>query len=90
MAKRKRELTPAEKRERIYAAARDAFKRLQAGEAITEREARLLRKMYDSFIELNNIFAPSIKKVLKAQSREIDNALEDADIDDEDDEDDDD
>ena len=89
MARKAREPTPAERREQIYADTRVAFSKLNKGKPLTDREARLLSKMHRTFLELYDVFRPSIKRTLTAQSEEI-AALLESDSDDDTDEDEDD
>ena len=79
--RRTREPTPQEKREQIYADTKEAFAKLKAGDELTEREARLLKKMHTTFLELYDVFKPSIISTLRKQGQEIDALLEEAESD---------
>ncbi len=79
----------AEKRAELLETARVAFSKLKRGKAITEREARILKKCHDSFLELYEVFKPTLRDTLRDQGALIYSLLEQDDDEEEDDEEDD-
>jgi hypothetical protein len=80
--------TAEERRAEMYDTVKATLKKLKRGQAVTERELRLTKKCYIAFMELFDVFRPSIKSTLEAQQAEIDELIasyEDSDEEDEDD-----
>lgn len=69
----------AEKRAEMYETGREAFAKLKKGKALTEREARILQNLHRTFLELNEVFKPTIRETLRSQSELIENLLDEAD-----------
>lgn len=84
--KKQREPTREEKRAAFNESVKAAYTKLKSGETLTSREARILKKSHDAFLELYDIFKPSIISVLRDQSRKIDSMLEEAEIEEEEEE----
>lgn len=75
----------AEKRAELLETARVAFSKLRKGKTITAREARILKKCHDSFLELYEVFKPSIRETLRDQGALIESLLEQNEEDEDDD-----
>jgi len=72
-------------RAELLATMRRARKKLDRGAPLTEREARILKRGYDSFMELYNVFRPTIKETLMQLGNSIEDSLDAATIIEEDD-----
>lgn len=70
--------TPQEKRQAFLEEAKAAFAKLKAGKSISAREARILQKGHQAYMELHDVFRPTIKGILQQQSEDIAAMLEEA------------
>jgi hypothetical protein len=73
---KQRTLTPAEKREEMYNRIRATLKKVRRGEEVEMRDLQLTKKSYVAFMELFDVFKPSIKSTLLAQQAEIESLIE--------------
>lgn len=83
-SKRPKAVNRQAQREEILSTMRSAYRKLRKGKPLTEREARILKKGYDSFMELYNVFRPNIKETLIELGNDIEAQLDEAEIEDDD------